>query len=155
MCLTGWLLDQLTALRHSSSQPLARVYGPTTTEGRGGTITVNFIDANGKVIDHRVVEEAASKVAISLRTGCFCNPGAGENALGLTADELRDCFDREERMTFEQFIVAMSQKDVEAVGAVRISLGIASNFADVYRFMAFATTLLDAPTGEPTVQETA
>jgi selenocysteine lyase/cysteine desulfurase len=155
MCLTGWLLDQLTALRHSNGQPLARVYGPTTTEGRGGTITVNFIDANGKVIDHRVVEEAASKVDISLRTGCFCNPGAGENALGLTADELRDCFDHEERMTFEQFIVAMSQKDVEAVGAVRVSLGIASNFADAYRFMAFATTLLDAPTGEPIAQETA
>jgi hypothetical protein len=58
---------------------------------------------------------------------------------------LKDCFQREERMTFEQFIVAMSQKDVEAVGAVRVSLGIASNFADAYRFMAFATTLLDTP----------
>ena len=150
VCLTGWLLDQLTALRHSNGQPLVRVYGPTTTEGRGGTITVNFIDSAGKVIDHRVVEDAASKVNISLRTGCFCNPGAGENALGLTAAELKDCFQREERMTFEQFIVAMSQKDVEAVGAVRVSLGIASNFADAYRFMAFATTLLDTPAGELT-----
>jgi selenocysteine lyase/cysteine desulfurase len=155
MCLTGWLLDQLTALRHSNGQPLVRVYGPTTTDSRGGTITVNFIDAKGKVIDHRVVEDAASMVDISLRTGCFCNPGAGENALGLTATELRDCFNREERMTFEQFIVAMSQKDVEAVGAVRISLGIASNFADAYRFMAFATTLLDAPAEETRAQETA
>jgi molybdenum cofactor sulfurtransferase len=146
-CLTGWLLDQLTALRHSNGQPLVRVYGPTTIEGRGGTITVNFIDSAGKVIDHRLVEDAASKLNISLRTGCFCNPGAGENALGLTAAELKDCFQREERMSFEQFIVAMSQKDVEAVGAVRVSLGIASNFADAYRFMAFATTLIDTSAG--------
>ena len=48
VCLTGWLLDQLTALRHSNGQPLVRIYGPTTTEGRGGTITVNFIDAQGR-----------------------------------------------------------------------------------------------------------
>ena len=83
----------------------------------------------------------------------LCNPGAGENALGLTAAELKDCFQREERMTFEQFIVAMSQKEVEAVGAVHVSLGIASNFADAYRFMAFATTLLDTPDDEPKDQE--
>jgi len=143
ICLTGWLLDQLTALRRSNGQPLVRVYGPTTTKGRGGTITVNFVDPAGKVIDHRVVEDAASRVNISLRTGCFCNPGVGENAFGLTATELKDCFQSEDRMTFEQFIVAMSQKDVEAVGAVRVSLGVACNFADIYRFMAFAATLLD------------
>jgi len=143
ICLTGWLLDQLTALRRSNGQPLVRVYGPTTTKGRGGTITVNFVDPAGKVIDHRVVEDAASRVNISLRTGCFCNPGVGENAFGSTATELKDCFQSEDRMTFEQFIVAMSQKDVEAVGAVRVSLGVACNFADIYRFMAFAATLLD------------
>jgi molybdenum cofactor sulfurtransferase len=147
VCLTGWTLDHLTRLRHRNGMPLVRVYGPTTTEGRGGTITVNFFDPAGRVIDHRMVEDAASQVNISLRTGCFCNPGAGENALGLTSAELKDCFHREERMTFEQFIVAMSQKDVEAVGAVRVSIGVATNFADVYRFMAFAATLLDTPAG--------
>ncbi len=46
VCLTGWLLDQLTALRHSNGQPLVRIYGPTTTAERGGTITVNFIDGD-------------------------------------------------------------------------------------------------------------
>jgi hypothetical protein len=102
-----------------------------------------------------VIEDAASTINISLRAGCFCNPGAGENALGLTAAELKDCFQREERMTFEQFIVAMSHKEVEAVGAVRVSLGIASNFADAYCFMAYATTLLDASADEPKGQELA
>src|SRR5687767_8220407 len=30
--LTGWLLDKLTLLRHSSGVPLVRVYGPTTLD---------------------------------------------------------------------------------------------------------------------------
>ena len=37
-------------------------------------------------------------------------------------------------------------------GAVRVSLGIASNFADVYRFIAFANEfrdLTDVPAGLP------
>ncbi|MFZ5912017.1 MAG: aminotransferase class V-fold PLP-dependent enzyme, partial [Chloroflexota bacterium] len=43
-CLTGWLLDNLTQMKHSTGEPLARIYGPTTTEGRGGAITVNFFN---------------------------------------------------------------------------------------------------------------
>ena len=37
-------------------------------------------------------------------------------------------------------------------GAVRVSLGLATNFADVYRFMAFATEFCDlteVPSGLP------
>lgn len=142
-CLTGWLLEKLTALRHHNGKPLIHLYGPADTNLRGGTITVNFYDAEGKLFDHRLVEERANRVNISLRTGCFCNPGAGENALGFTRDELADCFNREESMSFEQFISAMSGKNVDAVGAVRVSIGLATNFADVYRFMTFAETFLD------------
>jgi selenocysteine lyase/cysteine desulfurase len=43
-------------------------------------------------------------------------------------------------MTFEQFLMVM---DGKATGAVRISLGIVSNFTDVYRFMTFAETYLN------------
>src|SRR5262249_33911852 len=31
MCLTGWLLESLAALRHSTGEPLVRVYGPHAT----------------------------------------------------------------------------------------------------------------------------
>lgn len=37
-CLTGWVLDNLLALCHSNAQPLARVYGPISTERRGGQL---------------------------------------------------------------------------------------------------------------------
>src|SRR5262249_59935741 len=36
MCLTGWLIGQLVALRHSSGRPVVQLYGPAGTAGRGG-----------------------------------------------------------------------------------------------------------------------
>ena len=54
--LTGWLLDNLTAMKHSNGVPLVRVFGPTKMEGRGGAVTVNFYDKNGKAFDHRFIE---------------------------------------------------------------------------------------------------
>jgi selenocysteine lyase/cysteine desulfurase len=90
--LTSWLLDRLLPLRHPNGQPLVRLYGPSTGERRGGTLAFNLHDPAGAIVDHRLVEQAANEVGISLRTGCFCNPGAGELALGLSKDELQRCF---------------------------------------------------------------
>jgi len=50
-CLTGWLLENLQALRHNNGQPVVRIYGPITTEKRGGTITFNFYDPDGSLFD--------------------------------------------------------------------------------------------------------
>ncbi|MHB8627996.1 MAG: aminotransferase class V-fold PLP-dependent enzyme [Aggregatilineales bacterium] len=140
IALTDWLIQNLTALHHSNEQPLIRLYGPADLCMRGGTVTVNFYDPQGRLFDWRFVESSANEVNISLRTGCFCNPGAGEIINGLTKDELTEYFNGNHRMTFEQFITVM---DGKASGAVRVSLGIASNFADVYQFVAFARTFLD------------
>ncbi len=147
MALTGWLLTHLLDLRHSNGKPLITLYGPTTTERRGGTVTINFYDPAGHLFDYRMVEAEANALNISLRTGCFCNPGAGEKAHGLTEAQLADCFKRPERMTFEQFITAMHGKGEDTVGAIRVSVGIASNFADVYRFWQFARTFCDRSAG--------
>lgn len=145
-CLTDWLIHQLIGLRHNNGRPLITLYGPANTHQRGGTITVNFYDADGHILDFHRIESAANARNISLRTGCFCNPGAGEQALGFTAEELQECFAHNDRMTFEQFITAMHSKGEEAVGAVRVSVGIASNFADVYQFIEFAKSLVDKST---------
>jgi selenocysteine lyase/cysteine desulfurase len=137
-CLTGWLLDNLLALRHSNGQPLVRVYGPHTTHRRGGTVTFNFYDADGHAVDHRIVEQSANAANISLRTGCFCNPGGGEIALGISGTELNSCFRQpkhQTHLTVEDFRLCI---DGKSSGAVRVSLGLVSNLADVERFLAFA-----------------
>ena len=54
--LTSLLLDQLSSIVHVNGQPLIRIYGPTDMNSRGGTVSVNFYDPEGTLIDHRVVE---------------------------------------------------------------------------------------------------
>ncbi len=118
---------------------MVRIYGPGTTERRGGTVTLNFYDANGHFIDHPVIERRAGEHRISLRTGCFCNPGAGELALGLSKGELFHCMrevgDNVAHITYEDFRRCIDDK---STGAVRISFGWASTFADAEAFLAFA-----------------
>jgi len=141
-CLTGWLLDHLKLMKHSTSEPLARIYGPTTTEGRGGAVTVNFYNKDGQIIDHRDIESAANRENISLRTGCFCNPGAGEIALGISRVELDVCFtqpNHEDRLSIDDFRLCI---DGKASGAVRVSVGPITNFNDVQAFLSFAKGLL-------------
>lgn len=142
-CLTGWLLDNLLALRHSNGTPLIRVYGPIDTRMRGGTVTVNFYDPNGKLFDYRRIEELANEVNISLRTGCFCNPGVNEIAEGLTEEDMAEGFKNGRRMAFPFFLSIIEHNSGKSAGAVRVSVGIATNFADVYRFLHFAYSFLD------------
>lgn len=140
-CLTGWLLDQLHALHHRSGEPLVVVYGPWTTDRRGGTIAFNFRDNAGGPVDHSAVDARAADHGMSLRSGCFCNPGAGEVALGLSVNELTHCFEGHDvRMTRDEFHTCI---DIRRSGALRVSLGLASNFADVYAFLRFAEEFLD------------
>jgi len=114
---------------------VVQIYGPAGTEERGGAVTINVYDQNGKGIDHRLVEEGANKKKISLRTGCFCNPGAGEMALGLQRDEIVTCFSQGTRsMTLDQFRQCI---DGKSTGAVRMSVGLVSNFSDVETALDF------------------
>ena len=141
--LTGWLLGNLTQMKHNTGVPLVRLYGPITTEQRGGAVTVNFVDRNGQAIDHRTIESEAGKSNISLRTGCFCNPGAGEIALGISRVELDVCFTRpghEDRLSLDDFRLCIDGKNS---GAVRISIGLVTNFRDVQAFLHFARGLLN------------
>ena len=83
--LGTWMLDALLRLRHSDGSPATRVYGPTTWDRRGGTISFNFLHPDGRVIDERYVDVIAAAHGISVRTGCFCNSGAGETAFSISS----------------------------------------------------------------------
>jgi molybdenum cofactor sulfurtransferase len=142
MCLTGWLIEQLVALRHSNGRPVVQLYGPANTHMRGGTVQVNFFDPDGQMVDCNAVERLANEERISLRAGCHCNPGAREVALGFTREDLASCFSKKDHMSFEQFLQVI---DGKTTGALRASIGLASTFADVYTYVQFAKTLVDRP----------
>ncbi|MFC3505720.1 aminotransferase class V-fold PLP-dependent enzyme [Micromonospora krabiensis] len=138
--LTGWLLERLTALRHRTGQLLVEVYGPPTADGRGGTVAFNFRRPDGSLVDERLVAIDSSAAGFSLRTGCFCNPGAGEGAFGITRHTLRRT-PLAHVETIDQYLSALG---VPSGGAVRVSFGLASTAADAERFLAFAeSTYLD------------
>jgi len=141
-CLTGWLIDELVGMRHSNGAPLIRLYGPSDTRMRGGTIEVNLLDPDGRLFNSTVVEQMANGARISLRAGCHCNPGAREVALGLSEEELITCFEGKESETYEQFLHVI---DGKTTGALRASLGLASAFADVYTYAQFVRTFIDQP----------
>src|SRR5262249_4879933 len=87
--LTGWLLDRLTGLRPGKGSRWVRRYGPATAERRGGTVTFNLLDPAGRLIDERIAARDIAAANISVRTGCLCNPGAGEGAFEVSGDLLR------------------------------------------------------------------
>lgn len=143
MALTQYLLDELSALKHANGTTPVRIYGPLDTAHRGGTVTMNFYDAQGHALDHREIERRANAQNISLRTGCFCNPGGGEIALGISGTELSQCFRQpghESRFTIDDFRMCV---DGKSSGAVRVSVGLVSNLADVDTFLEFARGLVE------------
>jgi len=142
-CLTAWLLDELLAIKHANGKPLVRIYGPMTTLMRGGVVTMNFYDPEGHLLDYRRIEEMASAHRISLRTGCFCNPGTGETAEHITEDDILAALDQSHDMSLPRFLRFITHRSGKSAGAIRVSVGIASNFADVQRFLAFAASLRD------------
>ena len=125
------------------------VFGPTDMECRGATIAFYLLDPSGQVFDVHLLESLAGRELISLRTGCFCNPGDGEVAHHIERDEMAECFASKARpVTFSECHEIIRDATGKMPNTMRVSLGLASNFADVYRFMAFAASFRDRTADE-------
>jgi selenocysteine lyase/cysteine desulfurase len=102
-------------------------------------VTFNFLDPNGAVVDERAVARDASAAGISLRIGCFCNPGAGEWAFGLSQQDVGGAWwhggPRRDLRTIDDYL---ERAGLPSGGAVRVSLGLVSNLGDIERFLDFA-----------------
>jgi selenocysteine lyase/cysteine desulfurase len=140
--LVRMLLPRMAALRHSNGAPLVRLDGPLDDVDRGGTIAFNVLDRTGAVVDDTIVEALAGARRISLRTGCFCNPGASEAARGLTADEMKLLLAFDHHPTPDDVRRVLPGR---SVGAVRVSVGIASTEGDLDRLIEFLGGLADLP----------
>ncbi|WP_163511119.1 aminotransferase class V-fold PLP-dependent enzyme [Fodinicola acaciae] len=132
-CLTGWLLGKLGGLRHGNGRPMVRIYGPADLEMRGGTVTFNVVDPDGVLVDERLVSAESAEAGFSLRTGCFCNPGAGEGAFSISRRTLRGRVGRRPR-GIDEYLTLLG---LPTGGAVRVSLGLVSTVEDVERLVGF------------------
>ncbi|MCA0454773.1 MAG: aminotransferase class V-fold PLP-dependent enzyme [Chloroflexi bacterium] len=140
--LTGLLLGELLKLQHSNGQPLIALYGPPNMHMRGGTLAFNLATPEGTLVEADVIEDRANAENISVRTGCFCNPGAAEFAFQYLPDDMYRCFTTLDldQFTVQQFSTCMNDMPI---GAVRASIGIATNEQDIQRLVNFLKTFID------------
>ncbi len=140
--LTDQLMKGLLELHHSNGHPLIRFYGPRNMTMRGGTLAFNLTTPDDRLVEARIIEQKANTENISVRTGCFCNPGAAEFAFNYLPDDAYQCFSTisPEQFTVQQFSTCMNDMPI---GAVRASAGIATNEHDVQRLVAFIETFID------------
>ncbi|KAG8772651.1 hypothetical protein FRC16_005616, partial [Serendipita sp. 398] len=133
-------------------------------DGQGYVVSCTFYTSSGRVIPLSHVSRLASRAGISLRTGCVCNPGGSAALRGKTIQERMDklstfVVDESEKSSFESegedSLNPVELKTVceivgglSSAGVVRLSLGMASNFEDVWRVVSWARTLLDEATRE-------
>ena len=144
--LTTTLLRGLLALRHVNGSPMVRVYGPTDDRDRGGTVAFNVLANDGCVVPYWIVAERAHALSVALRGGCFCNPGAAETAFGFDAAAAARCLGEGSaggEFSLRRFADCMNHDGRTAVGAMRASLGMANNLADVQRAVAFVRSFAD------------
>ncbi len=145
-CLTGWLLEELLALRHASGRAMVRIYGPATTQARGGPVTLNLYDPQGHLLDNRRVEELAAgeKIFPAAHGDAFAILARESSPkLGLTEEDMRAGFTMGEKINLLSFVKMMQERGHKSAGAIRASIGMATNFADVWRFLRFIAGFRD------------
>lgn len=140
--LTARLIAGLAGLRHADGSPRVRIYGPQRMEERGGSVAFNVLAADGTVLPFWQVEADAARAGVSVRGGCFCNPGAAEYALAIPAERSAECL----RESGEDFTIADLARCLggRPVGAVRASVGIATMPRDIDRLIALLAVPADA-----------
>ena len=137
-CLTEYLIQNLQALRHSNSKPLIHIFGPNNNEQRGSTIIMNFFDRDEKKIDVSEIEQKAGERKISVRTGCFCNPGIDEITNCITPEELSIFYSSREDSHYDKIHFLGKMR-----GAIRISLGLMTNYEDCEKYLNFCKEFIE------------
>jgi len=109
-------------------------------------VAFNVLDERGEVVPYGEIEARARELGISVRGGCFCNPGASEIAFNFVAERAVRCVEatRREGWSVPEFARRMKEcGGADAVGAIRASVGVASNEADVARLVRMLADIRD------------
>ncbi|KZV55859.1 molybdenum cofactor sulfurase [Dorcoceras hygrometricum] len=131
-CLTNWLVNALLSLRHPHSGngiPLIRIFGPKIKLNRGAAIAFNVYDWKGERVDPILVQKLADRNKISVSCAFLKNVLLSENS------------QEEKEKILEK---SKNGKGDYGIGVASISIGLPTNFEDVYRLWSFISRFLDA-----------
>ena len=135
--LTQYVSQHLKQLVHDNGRPIVKLFGPDTLHHRGGNIVMNFLDIDGEPFPFQMIEEMANEQMISIRSGCFCNPGIDEINNCITTDEISKYFMSRDKGDYFDMIHFLHKMR----GATRLSVGIATITSDLDRFVELISRL--------------
>ncbi len=120
--LRKYLYTEIIQLKHSNGQAQLKIFGPQNHQKVGGNIIFTVLNPDGKMIPYESIEPIANSNRISIRTGCFCNPGIDEINNCITSNGISKLFSNKTDVLEEEFL-----SDIKKLrGAVRVSVGIAT-----------------------------
>jgi molybdenum cofactor sulfurtransferase len=135
--LIEYLCTGLKGLTHTNGRRIVKVFGPQNFDQRGGNIILNFFDSAGEVIPFEKIEALTNARKISIRSGCFCNPGIDEINNCITTDEISKYFMSRDKGDYYDMIAFLGKMR----GATRVSVGMATSKKDLDNFIDFVASL--------------
>ena len=148
--LMHYLFTGLTKLRHDNGKEIVKIFGPKDRNKTGSNLILNIFDEEGHLIPFEFFEEMANEQNISIRSGCFCNPGIDEINNCLTNDELSNYFLSRDKGNYEDMIAFLKKMR----GATRVSVGMATTKNDLDVFLDFVNSFSNKQLSDLKVSQT-
>mmetsp|Transcript_11847 Transcript_11847/g.25654 ORF Transcript_11847/g.25654 Transcript_11847/m.25654 type:complete len:1072 (-) Transcript_11847:84-3299(-) len=158
-CLAREFVRRIRLLKHGNGRPVCVIYGAwsdydeinsdaASLQIPGPTIAFNVLRCDGSIVGYNEVSNLAglNRPPIQFRTGCFCNSGACQMALGLSDEEIQDNY-------YVAGHVCGDKKDIingGPTGAVRASFGKDSIWEDLDAVVAFLGAKFACDESDPT-----
>lgn len=135
--LMHYLYTALKHIKHDTGVSVVKLLGPEEHKNAGGTLIMTFFNPDGSLAPFELIEQKANKLNISVRAGCFCNPGIDEVNNCLTSSELHAYFSSREKGNYQDMIHYLNKMR----GAIRVSVGIPTIQKDLDTFIRFVSAL--------------
>ena len=154
-CLSEEFIRRLQILNHGNGRPIAQIYRHrhqinigNNDDRYGPTVAFNLLRDDGSVVGYNEVSKLAAlhQPPIQFRTGCFCNPGACQEALGISDEEAKSNYEISGHVCGDHVDLINGKP----TGAIRISFGKDSIWEDLDVFVMFVErTFINHRTSTP------
>ena len=100
---------------------------------------MTFNNPDGSLIPFDLIESKANDMKISIRSGCFCNPGIDEANHCITSNELESYFTSRDKGDYYELTHHLNRLR----GSTRASVGIPTTKRDIDSYIKFVRSLKD------------
>lgn len=151
--LTWRLMDGMRRISHTTTsnnsntenssnneatlRPVISFVGPRSNIHRGGTVAFIILDSNGENVCAAMVEALANSEGISVRSGCFCNPGASSAVFAKQWIKIESLLHNNKQKPPAENVQEARFFLLNFAAAIRVSVGMATSFNDIDRLCRF------------------